>query len=396
MAVGSWLMELGVRTEQLAQQIGIRGGAVPLQWPRGPAGSLIYRLPSDPHRRASLFATSQTIVVNEGETALVLEDGRAQGALDPGRYTLQKARVVGSLDVVWLKTGQQALKWGLGNVMSGDGIQVSANGVLYARVSDPLVFNSEVVQGAITIAETDIQRTVLPRIQGVLRSTIPQWPAMQLQSQRDTFTATVRQGLTAVLEKLGLSIADFEIVEFNFPPEFKAIVAQATMSQFAGAAAVIDAQARAQVSQIDAVSGAQSRLVQGMVDVQLFAQLQAQGIDPLKLKALEALNTMAANPGQGNSLTGDAARANLFGQVAVAALAGGQPLPVLPMVPTPLPQLAMAQGAPSSEVRAPDTALDIERQIDGLVDRLAEGKISEDTYNKLVARLEGKLAALRG
>ena len=57
MGIGNWLVGLGFKTEALAQQVGVRRGAVPLQWPAGQTGSVIYRLPRDPHQRASLFAT---------------------------------------------------------------------------------------------------------------------------------------------------------------------------------------------------------------------------------------------------------------------------------------------------------------------------------------------------
>jgi uncharacterized membrane protein len=52
-----------------------------------------------------------------------------------------------------------------------------------------------------------------------------------------------------------------------------------------------------------------------------------------------------------------------------------------------------AQAAPPAGAA---TADDLERQLDALTERLAEGKITEETYNKLSARIEGKLTQLRG
>ena len=172
MTIIEWFTSIGISIERDVLQAGKRAGAVALQWPAGPSGSVIYRLPRDPTQRASMFASVQPIVVNEGEVALVLEDGRAHGALEPGRYVFERARIKGSLDVVWYKTGQQTLKWGIGNVTSSDGIQLSGMGMLYIRIADAALFNTEVVQGALTLAEVDIQRFLLPRIQGVLRSTL--------------------------------------------------------------------------------------------------------------------------------------------------------------------------------------------------------------------------------
>lgn len=396
MGLGSWLAGIGIRFEQGAQYMGTRRGTVPLQWPAGLGGSLIYRLPRDPTQRASIFSTVQTIVVNEGEAAVVIEDGKSLGALEPGRYVFEKARVVGSLDVIWLRMGQQAIKWGVGNVTSFDGIQLSGNGTLYARILEPNVFNAEVVQGAVTLSEVDLQRFVMPRLQGVLRTTFASFEALALQTQRDVFTDAIKNALGKTFESLGLAIVDVEVVEINFPPEFKAVLAQATMAQHGGKAQLIEAHTRAQVTQLEAAAAAQAQLMTGTAHVQVMAQLQAAGIDPLKLKALEALQTMAENPTQGAVLGGDAAaRVALFGQVAGAALAQPSPIPG-PVAALP-PALTPAQPVVESSVTtASETPEGLERQIDALVERLAEGKISEDTYNKLVARLESKLQKLRG
>ena len=389
MGIGDWVLGLGFTAEELAKQVATRAGAVPLQWPTGLPPSLVYRLPRDPHQRASIFSAQQTIVVNEGELAVVLEDGKSNGALEPGRYVFKKSRVTGALDIVWVKTGQQALKWGIGNVTSMDGIQTGANGMLYVRLRDAIVFNTEIVQGAATLTELDLQRLLMPRVQGVIRSTIARWGAVDLQAQRDLFTNAVKEVLSETFAKMGLGIVDLEVIEVSLPPEFKAAVAQATLTTHASRAALIDAQVSAQLAQLQASALAQAQLTAGLAQAQIMAQLQAQGIDPLKLKALEALNTMAANPTTGTVIGGDP-RGALFGQVAMAAMVGG---PLGPMTPPPSAQLPPST-APAQPLPV-ESAADIERQLDQLVDRLASGAVSEETYKKLSARLEAKLANLK-
>lgn len=384
MGIGDWVLGLGISAEALVQQAGVRSGVVPLQWPTGLPPSLIYRLPRDPHQRASLFATQQTIVVNEGEVAVVLEDGKSNGVLEPGRYSFKKARVVGALDIVWVKTGQQTLKWGVGNVTSNDGIQVGANGMLYVRIGDGIVFNSQVVQGASALAEIDLQRLLMPRIQGVLRSTIARWGAIELQAQREVFSTAVKDALSDTFGKIGLGIEDLEVIEVSLPPEFKAAVSQATLSTHTGRAALIEAQTRAQVTSLESTAAAQAQLTAGLAQAQFMAQLQAQGIDPLKLKALEALNTMAEHPS--GAVIGADPRSAVFGQLAAAAFTNN-PMPLT----QPPHQLAASNQLPPSG----DSAEDLERQLDQLTERLANGQISEDTYKKLAARLEAKLSKLR-
>src|SRR6476646_7294669 len=102
MGLVSSLLNIGISVESAVSQVGVRFGKIPLQWPAGEITSIVYRLSRNPHERASIFAETQPIVVNEGEVAVVLEDGKAQGALEPGRYVFEKARVVGALDIVWI------------------------------------------------------------------------------------------------------------------------------------------------------------------------------------------------------------------------------------------------------------------------------------------------------
>ena len=396
MGLASLFVNLGVSIETAVGQIATRTGHVPLQWPAGEdTDSIIHRLPRDPHIRASMFTKGQSIIVSQGEAAVVLEDGKPFEVLEPGLYRFERNRVVGILDVIWIKTGQRTIKWGLGNVNSSDGIVISATGELYLRVADGTRFVSDVIQGNMTFADVDLQRFLLPRVQGVLRTVVAQTPALGLQVQREAFTDAIRSRLSESLATMGLAIVDFEAVEVNFPPEFKAAIAQAALNQHAGQADLIRAQADAQIAQIRAGGEAGAHLTTGMANLQLLAAMQAQGIDPLRMKALEALQTFAETPSEGGGLiSGDAAKAQLFGQLAGAALAGSMG-PVMPPPQVQLPpqgQIAAEASTPAAEV----TAQDLQRQIDGLTARLAEGKLSEETYNRLVAGLEKRLQAMGG
>ena len=405
MGLASWFIGLGIKVEGVATQIGKRTGAIPLQWPAGQSESVIWRLPRDPHERATIFSKLQTIVVNEGEVAVVLENGVAGGSLPPGRYEFERARVVGSLDVIWIKTGQRDIRWGVGNISTSDGIQVSGSGVIYLKVTDGVLFNSEVVQGEMLLPVTQLQRLLLPRVQGVLRSEMARTQALALQTERDVFQSTIKDRLDETFAEMGLSIAGFEVVEVNLPPEFKAAIAQATMTQHTGTAKLIAAQQQAQMRQIESTAEAQARLTEGMSNVQLMEAMQDRGIDPLKLKALEALETYAENPRGGGVIGGDMAGAQLFGQVAASALAGseigksGRTVPTVPQLqatnepvtvepPTTVIPTAPGPAAPPSDV--PEKLAKVEEQIEKLDDKLLDGEISEDYHEKMMARLEAK------
>jgi regulator of protease activity HflC (stomatin/prohibitin superfamily) len=400
MGLGSWLLDLGVSVETTVGKVATRTGHAPLQWPAGQDGdSLIHRLPRDPHQRASMFSKNQGIVVSQGESAVVLEDGKPFGVLDPGVYHFERARLIGVLDVIWIKSGQRAMKWGVGNITSVDGIQINANGVMYLRVEEGIPFVSEIVQGNLLFTELDLQRFLMPRVQSVLRSIVAQMPALSLQAQRDTFTNSIRQNLSETLRSMGLAAVDFEVVELNFPPEFKAVIAQAAMMQHSGQADLIRAQADAQIAQVKAAGEAGAQLTTGLANLQLLAAMQQQGLDPLRMKAMEALQTFAETPSTGSFIGGDAAKAQLFGQVAAAALSGSMGATIAPPQTSAAPPLSPTLALPSitESVSAADTSsVDIQRQIDGLTARLAEGRLSEEMYVRLVGTLEAKLRGLGG
>ena len=400
MGLASYFVELGIRAEQAATALSTFSGQTPLSWPAGDTGSLIWRLPRDAHQRASIFSKSQTILVNEGEIALVIEDGRSHGHLEPGRYVFEKRRVTGALDVVWTRTGQQALKWGVGNVTSADHVQITANGMLYVRVGDAQTFNRQIVQGAITLPLVELQRTLMPRLQGVLRTVITRYAALDLQTQREVFANAIRASLVDTFTEIGISIVDVEVVEIGLPAEFKAVIQEATLAQHAGRANLIQASTAAQVMQLEAQAAAQAFLMQGQAQVQVMAQMQSHGIDPLRYKALEALEVMAEHPTQGGLIGGDGGRANLFSSVAMAAMANA-PTTVPPVAPVLLgagsPPFAAAAPAVSQESAAApagDTIPDLQRQLDALDERMAEGKISEETYKKISSKLEARMAKL--
>ena len=401
MGLASWLLDLGVRVEETVGKFGVRTGHVPLQWTAGQDDqSLIHRLTRDAHERASMFASAQSIVVNPGEAAVVLEDGKPYGVLEPGVYRFERARVTGILDVIWLKTGQKTMKWGVGNVTSADGIQIGANGVAYVRIEDGVRFVPEVVQGSITLTDVDLQRFLMPRMQGVLRTVIAQSPALALQTQRTAFTTAIRENLASTMFDLGLALVDFEVVEISFPPEFKAAIAQSAMAQHTGQADLVRAQLQAQIAQVTALGQAQATLTTGSADVQLMALMQQHGLDPLKLKALEALQTFAETPSAaGGLISGDVMKGQIMGQIAAAALTGtGSPV----QVPTAAPAVPLLAGNGGTGATAPASAPasprvdDLRRQIDGLTARLAEGQLSEAMYTRLVDGLEARIRAAQG
>jgi len=406
----AWLSRLGISLETDAARFATRAGARPVGWePGAQVGSIIYRLPADPMERASLFAKEQRIRVSEGEVAVLLKDGVLQGVMEPGVYRSEKARLLGDIDVIWIKTGPRVIRWGVGNVMSTDGIQVAANGTLSVAVADGAVFNSEVVQGALTLPETDLQRILLPGVQGILRSMLAKADAVQLLGERDVFVSAISTGLGEHLGTLGIGLRSFEVAEFTLPPEFREAMASGAIATARGRGEMVQARTEAEKRVLAAQADAAAMLLTGDARTKVFQQLQSAGIDPMSLEAIDVLKRYAENPSAG-ILGGDAVKAGLIGSITAAAIDANAAVHAAsraanfdslrqigngPLV-TPLNQNnAQVENAAANDAPAgPDTHAGLEKQLDALTERLANGELSEALYTKLASRIEAKIATL--
>jgi membrane protease subunit (stomatin/prohibitin family) len=282
------------------------------------------------------------------------------------------------LDIIWMRTGRREIKWGLGNVTTQDGINVGANGTVAIRISDGDRFNNEVIQGGMEIDVSDLQQKILPGIQGVMRAKIAELPAMALKTQRDLYHEAITEALGQNLADMGLEVASFELAEINFPAEFEAALSQKTISGIHLETDLLTAQHQAQVTTLKAQAEAHAQLTEGMARTQVMAQMQSQGIDPVKLKAMEALQIMAENPTAPNvQIGGNPERTALFTQL-IADSSSNQ-------IPAAKP------GLPSPSTTNTHDAASIQAKIDQLTERLVNGEINGETYDRAVEVLQRRL-----
>ncbi|MCA9687337.1 MAG: hypothetical protein KC457_34570, partial [Myxococcales bacterium] len=205
-----------------------------------------------------------------------------------------------------------------------------------------------------------------------LRSVLAGCLAAELHAQRELFDGRARQALQQTLRDIGLTLVDLEVVEISLPSEFKAALARGTLSRLGGAAALQEAEVRARIAQLDA----QAQHATGFVRAELMAHMQARGLDPLQVSVLDSLQGLAEAPAL--PFSGAGARAEMVGRISEAVL---QRPP-----PTPAPIQATPPALPAG-----DSPAAIEAQLDKLVERLANGEISEALFERLSARLEHKL-----
>jgi regulator of protease activity HflC (stomatin/prohibitin superfamily) len=428
---------IGGRVEAWYQRLGM----LPLHWDHGRFPGLIWRGidpwgydAKDPAR----LARTTTIGVQEFERAVVLQNGAFTGVMEPGVWEIDKNhRLRSAVQVVWVNTRQVELRGGVGKVINKEGITLGAHGMIYAQIADPQPFVLQVVGGLLTYSAQELENWLKPSVASAMRAELAGYSVMGLMGERDAFQESASRRLAAVLEAWGIGLRSIEVEEFNLPEEYRRAAAAATVTTLERNAAVIAAQAEAEITRIGASAEADKRLLEGAAQAQYFGMLQAQGIDPIKIEWIRALKEYADNPSGG---MGDLYKPQLFmqaGQILAdpqipAAVKqdvrGMLPGPQMPQITDPSRSVVQYPGvhvenAPPAQPDAPVTPPTaaqffatpqpavtpmaaaeqptaeaqlltrerVQQMLDNLDMQLADGKLSEDRYDQLYARWEKRL-----
>jgi hypothetical protein len=197
-----------------------------------------------------------------------------------------------------------------------------------------------------------------------------------------------------------------------------------TMAGINRQAAVLQASADADVLQIGAQAEAGKRLMLGGADVQVMALMQAHGLDPIKMETIRVLLEYAKNPGAGGGalISGDLYKPQVFAQLSQLLLDPTVPPDVKQNLRQAYPQQSAAvptqlalitpgtlvehvPDPPRNLAAQPDVAKSgepaqtverIHQTLDNLDMQLAEGNLSEATYNRLREKWEARLQQLQG
>jgi regulator of protease activity HflC (stomatin/prohibitin superfamily) len=398
MGLFDFLKQKGIEFQGAAKDVATWAGYTPVRWDHVKRPGLIWRVPEPdtlpPLERVTLSSLiKQPILVRETERAVVLNEGKYYAEMEAGIWDLKQAPLKGTLEIVWVSVEMLQFDWGVGNVFTTDNVKVGGYGTLTVKISDASKFAlGMVLNKSVPFFKEGMDEWLRSPVAGVMRHVMANSPALQLLREREAFFNVCREQLSKQFADWGLSFETIEMLELNLPPEFQhALQATGLMGDTQRKAAQLDAINAAGLRQIEAQANANASLLEGAAQVQLMTLMQASGIDPLKLKTIEALNAYGSTPSAGG-LLGDPAKGQVFAALAGNMLAQSASVP--PAAVPPQPALPAASPIPSTD--APLTRDQIQKTIDGLDQQLAEGKISEATYQRLVAKWEKKLAELGG
>jgi regulator of protease activity HflC (stomatin/prohibitin superfamily) len=413
-SIGNWMQTQGLKT-----------GFVPLGWDHDLRPGLVWRIPDQGVRSAVTLAKVQGVLVREYEQAIVLHNGTFYAELPPGVYSIQKMPVKDYVDVIWVSTQITRHKWGVGRVLNVEDITIGAHGYIMIRIADVRKFVLGVVAGSRKYSQQDLEDWVFGIVSGIMRTQIAVTTIRDLMQSQEGFARACSNRLAEAFNEWGISFENLVVNQFDIPQEYRDIVARVTLSKYQRDTTIIEAEAEAEALRLRSEAEAAARLTTGGAEVEILARMQAFGLDPVRLKTIEALAQYAELAAQAGGGGGDSDMAKMMMLMLMSRLLNdpGMPAQAKQYLQTQFPMETMraeqlpapasnpdvqagddvSEEEPGEELEVPqpkpedvseDERARIGQVLDNLDERLAAGEISESTYERLYAKWERRLEAL--
>lgn len=321
------------------------------------------------------------IAVREYESAIILKEGRLYAEVASGRDYIIREPFVGRTEVIFVDLRQFKTRWGVGGIIARDGLTIGAHGVVYLRVSKPSTFIINVVAGNERYTTKEVEDWISETVRGIMRSELARYEVLELTTKREEFITLARVKLDELFSQWGLEFLSLEIEGFQVPQEYLEALKGPTI-----------ARKLSETSAIESKAEAERRRVLGMADTEILESLVRAGIDPVQLKAVEALIKYAETPSQsGGPIPADLYKPNVFLNLMEVLRTSGIPQEVRDSIMSRIPEEMRAQmeRVPAPERRngtAPD--VDVDDFLMRLDMRLVNGEISEETYREIKSRWE--------
>ncbi|MGW5654200.1 SPFH domain-containing protein [Streptomyces humi] len=307
----------------------IRGEFIDIvEWTDDGRDTIVWRFP----RHGNEIKMGARLVVRESQVAVFVNEGRLADVYQPGTYTLstQNMPVLSTLkgwkhgfespfkaEVYFVTTRQFTdFKWGTQNpVILRDAdfgmVRVRAFGTFAAKVVDAAALLRELVGTDPQFRTEEVGEHLRQLIVSKLGSALGACgvPLLDLAARQDGIGRQLAESLTLELAATGIAVPRFHIENISVPPEVEA---------------AIDTRSRMAIA--------------GDLD------------DYAKLRAADAIQTAAANPGTGGDAVGLGVGMALGQRIVQSTSGAPAPAPQAPAAPAPAPQ---APAAPASTAPTP-------------------------------------------
>ena len=167
---------------------------------------------------------ARSMVVTELQHAVLIRDGRIDGALAPGRHRLSRRRD----RVVFLPAVPQSLVVPSQEILSADGVTVRATVALVATIVDPVA----------ALRSGDWHARLYVEIQLALRAAVTAATLEDLVADRAGLDDPVLSAAEDAAAHLGIEVSKLAIRDLVVPGEQRRLLAQIVEARLAGQAAL--------------------------------------------------------------------------------------------------------------------------------------------------------------
>lgn len=185
---------------------------------KGPNQPLIYIYPQsgDNIKRKKYFA------VKDYEKAIFYNKGELVGVLGGGVYELEKKAKIQGTEIVWVDTSLVTIQWGVpqsGGIPSKDGIILGIYGDLKLKISDAKIFYNDIAAGSVVWTVQDLKDWIMGLLQTSLRDIFKNYKAKEvLLEERKRVITRITSKITEEFLRYGLSLETFNLLGIK-PPE---------------------------------------------------------------------------------------------------------------------------------------------------------------------------------
>jgi membrane protease subunit (stomatin/prohibitin family) len=331
-----------------------------VEWPDQGPTEIVQRVPEDGPGDIRLGAQ---VIVRGAQTAVFYRDGKALDTFKEGRHTLTTANLPLLSSLIGLVTNNRTpfpaevyfvttkdfidMKWGTpGEITVPDSVlgmvQLRAFGTYSMAISDPLRFVNQVVgvQGMYTTSQINdyLRGILLSEIAGVFGTIMRSKSLLDLAALQADLGPAIQAKASDDFDAIGIQLKKVYVVQIQPGDETAKAIGQRSA-------------------------------------------MGALGVNYMQYQAGQALREAAQNPGSGAAGTGVGLGAGIgLGQMLGQTMGAGM------NQPAQQPQQPAAAAAGGAQ-----TKTQIRQALGNLDIRLANGEISEATYNKLQANLNKML-----
>ena len=283
----------------------------------------------------------KNVLVREGEACVYYRDGKIYDVLGAGRHKVDDKFFLVS-DYTFVDLGLLKIKFGIpeGQIMTRDRIPMSSYGNVTIQIEDPKIFLTNIVAGQPKYYESDLRNWVRDEVTEILGSSLSKMASMDVFINKEIIESISRVKSREMFNEFGIKFIDLNLISVKFPTDIE----------------------RAYTKKVVSITDAEAEITR-------YKMLQEAGISALDMEKIKAMQEFAKRKGGGIGTIYDAnVLANVMGPIK-----------------SDVPKTTTSESKEIAKIH------DMMMKLD---EKLLDGKITEERYDKMMTRYKKRLEEL--